>query len=493
MKFPRHQFQKAWEIRAAMENKKTTSEAVTKEYLARVKADTSNSYLLVNEEKAIAAAKAHDQHGPRSRISGIPLGLKDILVTEGVRTTCGSKMLENYIPPYSATVVKKLEAAGSVVLGKLNMDEFAMGSSNENSAFGPVKLPQAPDYVPGGSSGASGAALAGNLATLTLGTDTGGSVRQPASFCGVVGLKPTYGRVSRYGLIAFASSLDQVGPMALDTQDCADLLESISGFDERDSTSVQRPVEQYGAQVEKIRLDKGARSEHLKSLRVGVPKEFFADGLDAKVRSSVEHAIKAMEASGAKIVPIELPHSKYALAVYYVVAVSEASANLSRYDGVRFGKRVMPKGTETTLEEMYENTRGELFGAEVKRRILLGTFALSSGYYDAYFRKACQVRSLIGQDFAEAFKKCDVIVGPTTPTVSFRRGAKVSDPLTMYLNDIFTVPVNLAGLPAISLPYGTGENGLPIGLQFIGSAFSESMLLKTSAAVEVLHDEKGGN
>ncbi len=492
MKFPRHQFQKAWEIREKFAKKQLTSEAVTREYLERAKNDTTNSYLLTMEEQALKAAKAHDQHGARSRISGIPLGLKDILVTEGVRTTCASKILGNYIPPYSATVVKKLEKAGSVFLGKLNMDEFAMGSSNENSAFGPVKLPQAPDRVPGGSSGASGAALSGNMAVLTLGTDTGGSVRQPASFCGVIGLKPTYGRVSRYGLIAFASSLDQVGPMALDAQDTADLLEAVSGFDERDSTSAQTPVPKFGEEVEKIRTDKGARAAHLKNLRVGMPKEFFADGIDPKVRANVEHAIKSMEAAGAKIVPISLPNAKYALAVYYVVAVSEASANLARFDGVRFGPRIMPKGTETTLEEMYETTRGELFGPEVKRRIILGTFALSSGYYDAYYKKACQVRNLIAQDFGKAFKECDVIAGPTTPTVSFKRGAKIEDPLTMYLNDVFTVPVNLAGIPALSMPYGTGEDGLPVGLQFIGPAFSEAMLLKTACATEFLYDEKGG-
>ncbi|NUM88886.1 MAG: Asp-tRNA(Asn)/Glu-tRNA(Gln) amidotransferase subunit GatA, partial [Bdellovibrionales bacterium] len=343
----------------------------------------------------------------------------------------------------------------------------------------------------GGSSGGSAAAVAGNLAVATLGSDTGGSVRQPASFCGVVGMKPTYGRVSRYGLVAFASSLDQIGPLALDAQDCADLLETISGFDENDSTSFRAEVPKFGAAVEKIRLDAAHRKSFLSGLRVGVPKEFLVDGMEPEVRAAIDGSLEAMKKAGARIVPVSLPHAKYALAVYYVVAVSEASANLARYDGVRYGPRVLPKGAETTLEEMYEFTRGELFGSEVKRRILLGTFTLSSGYYDAYYKKACQVRALVHRDFSAAFEGCDVIAGPTTPTVSFPRGAKVSDPLTMYLNDIFTVPVNLAGIPAVSLPWGTGKGGLPVGLQLIGPAFSEQRLLEAAAALEILHDEKG--
>ncbi|MGZ3695783.1 MAG: amidase family protein, partial [Bdellovibrionota bacterium] len=308
----------------------------------------------------------------------------------------------------------------------------------------------------------------------------------------VVGLKPTYGRVSRYGLVAFASSLDQIGTLALDAQDSADLLEGISGFDTWDSTSIEKTVPAYGKAVAKIRNDSAHRQAFVKGLRVGVPKEFFADGLDATVRSQVEKGIDALKSAGAKIVPISLPHSKYSLAVYYVVAVSEASANLERYDGVRYGNRVLHNGQQTTLEEMYEDTRGTLFGAEVKRRILLGTFTLSSGYYDAYYRRACQVRNLITQDFAKAFKECDVIAGPTTPTVSFERGSKTSDPLSMYLSDIYTVPVNLAGLPAVSMPFGTGEKGLPVGLQFIGAPWSEEKLLETVAATEILHDEGKG-
>lgn len=490
--FPRHQFKKGWELRAMLEAKKVSAVGLATEYLDRIKKDQTNSFLLSMEKEALASAELHDRHGSRSRVSGIPHGLKDNLVTAGVRTTCGSKILSNYVPPYSSTVVKKLEKAGAVFLGKLNMDEFAMGSSNENSAFGPVKLPQDHSRVPGGSSGGSAAAVAGQLAVTALGSDTGGSVRQPASFCGVVGLKPTYGRVSRYGLVAFASSLDQIGPLALDAQDCADLLEVISGFDENDSTSFRADVPKYGLAVEKIRSESGRRKEFMEGLRVGVPKEFFVDGMEPEVRAEIEGSIEAMKKAGAKIVPVSLPHAKYALAVYYVVAVSEASANLARYDGVRFGPRVMPKGNETTLEEMYEHTRGELFGAEVKRRILLGTFALSSGYYDAYYKQACQVRALVQRDFNEAFKSCDVIAGPTTPTVSFQRGAKVSDPLTMYLNDIFTVPVNLAGIPAVSMPWGVGKGGLPIGLQLIGPAFSEQRLLEAVAALEFLHDERGG-
>jgi aspartyl-tRNA(Asn)/glutamyl-tRNA(Gln) amidotransferase subunit A len=406
-----------------------------------------------------------------------------------VKTTCGSKILGSYVPPYTATVVEKLRKCGAVPVGKCNMDEFAMGSSNENSAYGPVSLPQDPSRVPGGSSGGSAAAVAGNLSVMALGSDTGGSVRQPASFCGVVGLKPTYGRVSRYGLVAFASSLDQVGPLALDAQDCADLLECISGFDPWDSTSHDSAVPAFGEAVRKIRADKQHRGAFLKALRVGVPQEFFAEGLDPSVRAAAESAIEALRRSGASIVPVSLPHTKHALAVYYVVAVSEASANLARFDGVRFGPRVLPNGPETSLDDMYEATRGDLFGQEVKRRILLGTFTLSSGYYDAYYKRACQVRSLIARDFSRCFESVDVLLGPTTSSVSFARGSKTKDPLSMYLSDIYTVPVNLAGIPAVSMPYGTGENGLPVGLQLIAAPFAEQKLLESVAALEILHDE----
>lgn len=496
MNFPRHNFTKAWEWQKKLSGKEINSIELTKQYLENIKKDKSNSYITVTEEQALKQASAADKmrgEGKSNPYLGIPVGIKDIFTTKGIRTTCASKVLSNYIPPYNATVVEKLNGAGAVSLGKLNMDEFAMGSSNENSAYGPVALPQDPTRVPGGSSGGSAAAVAGNIAVATLGTDTGGSVRQPASFCGVVGLKPTYGRVSRYGLIAFASSLDQAGPLALDAQDCADMLELMSGFDPLDSTSYPEKVPSYGRAVEKIRLDKTARSDFLKNLRIGIPKEFFPQGLDAKIGTAMESAIKALKDSGATIVPTSLPRASSALAVYYVVAVSEASANLARYDGVRFGPRVLPNGPQTSLDEMYEATRGTLFGNEVKRRILLGTFTLSSGYYDAYYKKACQVRRLIANDFAENFSKCDVVLGPTTPTVSFKQGHKDADPLTMYLNDIFTVPVNLAGVPALSMPWGVGENNLPIGMQFIGPHFSDGKLLELTAAMEALYDAKGAN
>jgi aspartyl-tRNA(Asn)/glutamyl-tRNA(Gln) amidotransferase subunit A len=490
--FPRHQFRKAWEWRQSLDAGKVSAAEVAQEYLSRAKADQTNALLSVMEKEALAAAGLVDSQKIRGALAGIPLGVKDNLVTEGTRTTCASKVLENYIPPYDATVVQKLRALGSVFVGKCNMDEFAMGSSNENSAYGAVKLPQDHARVPGGSSGGSAAAVAGNLSVLALGSDTGGSVRQPASFCGVVGLKPTYGRVSRYGLVAFGSSLDQVGTLALDAQDSADLLGGIAGYDTWDSTSLEREVPDYGAAVRKIREDATHRGAFLKGLRVGLPKEFFAEGLSADVRQAVEGAIEALKKAGAQVKEVSLPHSKYALAVYYVVAVSEASANLARFDGVRFGTRIMPNGKDTTLDEMYEATRGTLFGPEVKRRILLGTFTLSSGYYDAYYRKACQVRSLIARDYQNCFKEVDVILGPTTPTVSFERGAKSNDPLSMYLSDVYTVPVNLAGVPAVSMPFGTGEKGLPVGLQFIGAPFAEAKLLETVAAMEILHDEGKG-
>lgn len=492
MEYPRHLYKKGWEWRALLRAKKTSAKEISQEFLARARNDKTNSFLTLMEAQASAVAGDVDKDLHQSALAGVPVAIKDNLVTLGVKTTCGSKMLGNYIPPYSATVVEKLRRAGAVPIGKCNMDEFAMGSSNENSAFGPVFLPQDHARVPGGSSGGSAAAVAGNLSVMALGSDTGGSVRQPASFCGVVGMKPTYGRVSRYGLVAFASSLDQVGPLTLDAQDCADLLENISGFDPWDSTSQEREVPRLGRAVGQVRTDAAHRAEFLKTLRVGVPKEFFAEGLDPTVRKEVEKAIEALRKSGAKIVPVSLPHSKYSLAVYYVIAVSEASANLQRYDGVRFGSRVLPNGQNTTLEEMYESTRGELFGNEVKRRILLGTFALSSGYYDAYYKRACQVRSLIAQDFAKCFEQVDVILGPTTPTVSFERGSKTSDPLSMYLSDIYTVPINLAGVPAVSMPFGKGEKGLPVGLQLVGAPWQEQKLLETVAALEALHDEGKG-
>lgn len=488
MNFPRHNFTKSWEWKEKLDSGAITSEKIVRDYLDRIEKDAHNCFITVNADAAIEQAKKHTPAAFRdSLLGGIPLALKDVLITKGLRTTAGSKILGEYIPPYDGTVVQKVQRSGAINLGKLNMDEFAMGSSGENSAFGKTNLPQDPTRVPGGSSSGSAAAIAGNLVPLSLGTDTGGSVRQPASFCGVVGLKPTYGRVSRYGVVAFASSLDQVGPFGLDARDTASLLEVIAGFDPLDSTSAQIPVPKYTDAVVEIQTNATARKKHFSELTLGVPKQYFSSALDSEVRKAVEQSIERCKQAGASVVEVELPHSDFAVAVYYVVAVSEASANLARYDGVRFGFRAMPIGEKTSLDQMYEATRGEGFGDEVKRRILLGTFALSAGYYDAYFKKACQVRNLIGQDFANAFAKCDLIVGPTTPTVAFRSGEK-KDPLQMYLNDIYTVPVNLAGLPALSMPCGVSPEGLPIGLQFVGPAFSEQMLLETCAGLELFLD-----
>ena len=488
MAFPRHSFKKAWEWRAKLDSKEISAKELTQEYLLRARADKTNSFITLTEDLAKSAAEKIQNMS--STFSGIPIAIKDVLTTEGILTTCGSKILSSYSAPYNATVVEKLQAAGAVSLGKLNMDEFAMGSSNENSAYGAVSLPQDLTRVPGGSSGGSAAAVAGNLVVATLGTDTGGSVRQPASFCGVVGIKPTYGRVSRYGLIAFASSLDQVGPLSLDVQDGADLLELIAGFDERDSTTAKTSVPKYGKAVQDIRTDSGTRKNFLKNLRVGIARDLWKDGLEPEVQKATEEAIQNLEKNGAKIIDVKLPHARYAISVYYLVAVSEASSNLARFDGVRYGPRVLPHGDKTSLEEMYEATRGELFGVEVKRRILLGTFALSSGYYDAYYRKACQARRLITEDFLTAFSECDVFLGPTTPTVAFKRGEKISDPLQMYLNDVFTVPINLAGVPAVSLPWGEGKNNLPIGMQLVAPHFAEEDMLKAAAAMEILYDER---
>lgn len=491
MTLPRHEFTKSWEWKSRIDAGDVSPKTVVQEYLSRIEKDSTNSFISVDAEGALRAAETYDPAAGKAKaLAGTPVALKDILITKGLKTTAGSKILANYIPPYSGTVVKKVKEAGLINLGKLNMDEFAMGSSGENSAFGRTKLPQDESRVPGGSSSGSAAAVAANLSPISLGTDTGGSVRQPASFCGVVGMKPTYGRVSRYGVVAFASSLDQIGPFALDSMDCALAMEAISGFDELDSTSAQVRVPAYADAVRFIRDDAAHRAKFGKNLRVGIPKQYFTDGLDGEVRSSVENSIELLKSNGATVVEVDLPHSDYALAVYYVVAVSEASANLARYDGVRFGLREMPNGDKTTLDDMYSASRGAGFGEEVKRRILLGTFTLSAGYYDAYFKKACQVRNLISQDFHKAFQECDVIVGPTTPTPAFVSGDK-TDPLQMYLNDIYTVPVNLAGISGLSMPCGESKSGLPIGLQLIGPAFSEQLLLETCASLECLLDAKG--
>ncbi|MCO5141461.1 MAG: Asp-tRNA(Asn)/Glu-tRNA(Gln) amidotransferase subunit GatA [Oligoflexia bacterium] len=485
---PKEKWKKAWEWKKLLAEKKTSPKEICEEYLKRAEQDKTNAFIKLTPEWARGVAQSVSQDS-QDVMSGIPIGLKDNLVTKGIETTCGSKILQNYKPPYDGTVVKKLKDLQAVVIGKCNLDEFAMGSSNENSAYGSVSLPQKENYVPGGSSGGSAAAVAGGLVVHALGSDTGGSVRQPASFCGVVGLKPTYGRVSRYGLVAFASSLDQIGPLALDVQDCADMYDSIAGYDPLDSTSANRKNESCGLRVREVRESKSKRDEKLKSLTVGLPKEFFGEGLSDDVRASIDACIQKMRAKGVKFKEVSLPHSKFALPVYYVVAVSEASTNLSRYDGVRFGPRILPHENKTTLEEMYSATRGALFGPEVKRRILLGTFALSSGYYDAYYKKACQVRNLISQDFIRTFHDVDVILGPTTPTVSFEKGAKSNDPLSMYLSDIYTVPVNLAGVPAVSIPSGLGNHQLPVGLQIIGPSFSEPELLSAAATIESLLEE----
>jgi aspartyl-tRNA(Asn)/glutamyl-tRNA(Gln) amidotransferase subunit A len=434
------------------------------------------AYVTTQKEQAMVQAVALDDSlkGWRKTqpMMGMPLAIKDNLCTEGVTTTCSSRMLQNFVPPYDATVIAKLRAQGYVLLGKTNLDEFAMGSSTENSAFGPSRNPWNLQCVPGGSSGGSAAAVAADECAAALGSDTGGSIRQPAAFCGVVGLKPTYGRVSRYGLIAFASSLDQIGPITKDVADAAFLLGVIAGHDPMDSTSADVPVPDYM---------KALKKKDLKKLKVGIPAEFFAEGLDPEVEQAVRAAIEELKSLGGEIKEIQLPRTDAAVAVYYVIATAEASSNLARFDGVKFGLR--SKDTKDLLD-LYTKTRQEGFGPEVKRRIMLGTYALSSGYYDAYYGKAQAVRTLIRQDFDAAFKEVDLIVTPVTPTPAFKLGEKSEDPLQMYLSDIFTISVNLAGLPAIALPCGFSKAGLPIGLQLIGRAFQEDTLLRAAYAYE---------
>ena len=396
--------------------------------------------------------------------------MKDILCTKGVETTCASQILKGFVPPYDATVIKKLDESGYIHLGRINMDEFAMGSSTENSSFQVTKNPWDLSRIPGGSSGGSAAAVVAGLCAATLGTDTGGSIRQPAGLCGAVGLKPTYGRVSRYGLVAFASSLDQIGPITKNVADCAVVLKAIAGHDPMDSTSIPQPVPDYA----------GALGKEIRGLRIGMPKEYFIEGMEQEVKTAVEGSIKTFEGLGAGIVPISLPHTEFAVAAYYIICTAEASSNLARYDGVKYGMRVDGKD----IIDMYKQTRSRGFGKEVKRRIILGTYVLSSGYYDAYYRKAGQVRTLIRRDFDKAFEQCDVIVTPVSPTTAFKIGEKTEDPLTMYLSDIFTIPVNLAGLPAISLPCGFDDKGLPIGCQIIGKPLDEMLLLQTAFLLE---------
>jgi aspartyl-tRNA(Asn)/glutamyl-tRNA(Gln) amidotransferase subunit A len=462
---------------SAIAGRQITATALAGEFYARIKKEDAEigAFLTLSEERAFAQAERIDEMvadgKPLPPLAGVPIAIKDVMVTRGVRTTAGSKILENFVPPYDCTAVARLEAAGAVVLGKLNCDEFAMGSSTENSAYHPVRNPRDKSRVPGGSSGGSAAAVAAGMAVATLGSDTGGSIRQPASFCGVVGLKPTYGRVSRYGLIAFASSLDHIGPFANTVKDVALVLRTIAGRDPMDSTSADVPVPDYVAELEKP----------VRGLKVGVAKEYFGSGLDAEVRAAVEAAIQKLAGLGCEIVPVSLPHTEYAIPAYYIVATAEASANLARYDGVRYGFRA--RGAKT-LAEMYRETRDGGFGMEVKRRIMLGTYALSAGYYDAYYLKAQKVRTLLTRDFDEAFKKVDVIAAPTAPTPAFKLGEKVDDPLAMYLADIYTVTANLAGIPGISVPCGENREGLPIGLQLFGRHFDEATVLRVAHGYE---------
>jgi aspartyl-tRNA(Asn)/glutamyl-tRNA(Gln) amidotransferase subunit A len=450
-------------------------------YLARIAAldPTLRAYLEVTADAARAQATAADARlargEPPRALEGIPLAIKDVLCTRGVRTTCGSKILGTFVPPYDATVIVRLAALGAIVLGKTNMDEFAMGSSTENSGFFPTRNPWGLDRVPGGSSGGSAAAVAADLAAGGLGTDTGGSVRQPAALCGVVGLRPTYGRVSRYGLIAFASSLDQIGSLTKDVRDAAILLEAIAGADPMDSTSVDEPVPDYQAVL----------GQDVRGLTLGIPDEYFVSGLDPEVEAAVREAIATLERLGARTRRVSLPHTDYGVAAYYIVAPAEASSNLARYDGVKYGHRA--EGSKDLIA-MTARTRAEGFGAEVKRRIMLGTYALSAGYYDAYYAKAQRVRTLIRQDFQRAFGEVDVIVAPTAPTPAFKLGEKTEDPLAMYLNDVFTIPQPLAGVPALTVPCGFSTGGLPIGLQVIGKPFDEATLFRVGAAYEAATD-----
>ncbi len=468
------------DVLRSLRSREATATEICQASLARIAAENpkNNSLITVTPERALARAAAIDRMAASGEqlppLAGVPVAVKDVIVTEGVRTTCASRILDNYVPPYTATAVERMEAAGAIVVGKANCDEFAMGSSNENSAFGPVRNPHDLERVPGGSSGGSAAAVASGMAVVALGSDTGGSVRQPASFCGVVGLMPTYGRVSRYGLVAYASSLDHIGPVGRSVKDVAVLLSAIAGHDPLDSTSAAVPVPNYAAQLD----------GDLKGFKIGVPREYFAEGLSSGVRTQVEAGLQALGKLGCEMVDITLPHTEYATACYYIIATAEASANLARYDGVRYGYRAPGAAS---LSKMYQKTRGQGFGAEVKRRIILGTYVLSAGYYDAYYRKAQKVRHLVTGDFGEAFEKVDAIAAPTSPTPAFRIGEKTANPLEMYLSDVYTLPGSLAGIPGISVPCGwsSAEGGgsspekkkLPVGLQLLSKHFDEARLL----------------
>jgi len=457
------------DLSAALAQRKISSVALTQLFLGRVAElnGALNAFITVDAEKSLAQARAADERIAKAAaqpLTGIPVAHKDIFVTKGWLTTCGSKILSNFVGPYDAHVIERFNAAGAVILGKTNMDEFAMGSSSETSFYGPVKNPWGRECVPGGSSGGSAAAVAARMTPAATGTDTGGSIRQPAALSGLSGLKPTYGLVSRYGMIVFASSLDQGGPMAKSAEDLALLLNVMAGFDARDSTSIDHPAENYTRDLEKP----------LAGLRIGVPKEHFGAGLSADVGKAVEAALAQLEKLGARRVPVGLPSSGLSVPAYYVIAPAEASSNLSRFDGVRYGHRAKEY---RDLADMYRRTRAEGFGAEVRRRILIGTYVLSHGYYDAYYLKAQRIRRLIANDFAEAFKRCDLVIGPTSPTVAFKIGAKAADPVQMYLNDIYTIPANLAGLPGMSIPCGFGKDNLPVGLHIVGNYFSEAKML----------------
>jgi aspartyl-tRNA(Asn)/glutamyl-tRNA(Gln) amidotransferase subunit A len=469
----------AWTIagvRSALLAKKISARELAAEFFSRIDLRNAelNAYLTLSPERAYAQADRVDAAIARGDslppLAGVPIAIKDVLSTQGIRTTCASKILETYVPPYDATAVERLDSAGAVFLGKTNCDEFAMGGSNENSAYGPVRNPAALDRVPGGSSGGSAAAVAAGLAVVSLGTDTGGSIRQPGSFCGIPGLMPTYGRVSRYGLVAFASSLDKIGPFAGNVADAAAVLSVIAGHDENDSTSAPVPVPDYLAAVAKP----------LQGVRIGIPEDYFGAGLDPEVKEKVHAGIALLERLGCRRIPLRMPHTDYAIATYYILATAEASSNLARFDGVRYGLRV----PGSTLTEMYRQTRERGFGPEVKRRIMLGTYALSAGYYDAYYLRAQSVRTLIARDFSDAFQKVDAIVTPTAPTAAFRLGEKSSDPLQMYLADIYTVTGSLAGVPGISVPCGRTKAGLPIGMQIFGPHFKEESVLQIAHALE---------
>ncbi|NIO05174.1 MAG: Asp-tRNA(Asn)/Glu-tRNA(Gln) amidotransferase subunit GatA [Proteobacteria bacterium] len=465
------------QLKQMLREKKVSSLELTQALIHRIGRidDQIHAYVTVTEEDALQQAKRADEMIAKgehpSELLGIPLAIKDILCTRGARTTCGSKILADYIPSYDATVIQKLKAEEAVFLGKTNMDEFAMGSSTENSYFGPTQNPWALDRVPGGSSGGSAAAVAAGECIGALGSDTGGSIRQPASFCGIVGLKPTYGRVSRYGLVAFASSLDQVGPLTRDVEDCAILMNAVCGYDPHDSTSVKFKVPDL----------RKALVRDLTGMKIGIPKEYFIEGIAPDVEKAIESSIELLQKWGARCREISLPHTDYALAAYYIICTAEASSNLARYDGVRYGHRA---AGYRGIVDMYRKTRTEGFGPEVKRRIMLGTYALSAGYYEAYYRKAAQVRTLVKQDFDHAFKETDVILTPTSPTPAFRIGEKTEDPLQMYLMDVFTIPVNMAGIPGISVPCGFSRQGLPVGLQFLGRHFDEETIIRAAYTFE---------